>query len=56
MDYYNLCKQPECWCQATVLNSTYIKLPYSIIDDIVENGFINVLSLDFIMKAFEASV
>lgn len=53
MDDYALCKDDNCWCKATVINSTYVKLPFSIIDDIVENGFTNVQTLDFLMKTFE---
>jgi len=53
MDDPILCDKHECWCKATIINSTYVKLPYSIIEDIVENGFTNVQTLDFLMKAFE---
>lgn len=53
MDDYKLCNNDNCWCKATIVNSTYVKLPYSIIDDILENGFDNVQTLDFIVKAFE---
>jgi hypothetical protein len=50
---HELCLDKECWCKATIVNSTYIQLPYSIIDDVVENGFTNVQTLDFIVKSFE---
>lgn len=53
MEDYNLCQNNSCWCKATVVNSTYVQLPYSIIDDIVEYGFVNAQTLDFLMKAFE---
>jgi hypothetical protein len=53
MDQYELCNDETCWCKATIVNSTYVQIPYSIIDDVVENGFTNVQTLDFLMKAFE---
>lgn len=53
MEDYTLCKENDCWCKATIVNSTYVQLPYSIIDDVVENGFTNAQTLDFIAKAFE---
>jgi hypothetical protein len=55
-DNWKLCETQECWCKATIVNSTFVQLPYSIMDDIIENGFINVQTLDFLIKAFEATV
>lgn len=52
-NHHELCMNVECWCKATIVNSINVLLPYSIIDDIVENGFNNVQTLDFIMKSFE---
>lgn len=55
-NHWQLCGTKNCWCKATVKNSTYVKIPYSIMEDIVENGFTNIQSLDFLSKAFEEKI
>lgn len=53
------CTTPDCWCGAQVQEEdpyAYVYLPLSIMSDIVENGFQNVRSLDFVIKSFETSI
>ena len=51
-----LCVTPDCWCGAQVQPYTYVKIPFTIMSDIVENGFKNVHTLDFLIKTFETSI
>lgn len=53
---FELCATLDCWCEAQVQPYTYVKIPFSIMSDIVENGFKNVHSLDFLIKTFETSI